>query len=405
MSSFNFAQRRSSIQTTASSEDLILAKHNMYPDTTSVPLFSMYDLFEHLLKSKRISKSTIKKKCSLFLDFVTKHQTLGTNNSTLFRRISSLTPQMLENLYQDMNSDNTFFNPLMFMIFSYVFDMYLVLYLKGEKDVMSCQYFGLKSKIHNKVYMGESNFILLKKSGSRSVIGSIKNRCELQGANAIQSTKPIVYKCGYNVVNRKDLCVCQTKLVVDNKKITMDYTTENTSNKLYNINDVKTIPETDFYLKEQHIKIYETPKDNVRNPNYDTLTSKYLNVKGLKQDTHTAILETASSSLSNPIQASLLHEPKTPNSISNYENIDKTKGKLKFYNEDKEYGFITMNDGSEIFVHRADLIKQCIDTRYLSYYKQFYDIFVRFDIEVYQGKVKKHRKAVNVVIMDMVAIC
>lgn len=80
---------------------------------------------------------------------------------------------------------------------------------------------------------------------------------------------------------------------------------------------------------------------------------------------------------------------------------NKCTGTLKFYNEQKEYGFIVMQDGSEIFVHKADLQKQSIDTRYLAYYKQFYDIVIAFSVQEYKGKGKTYRKAVDLSIKKM----
>lgn len=79
----------------------------------------------------------------------------------------------------------------------------------------------------------------------------------------------------------------------------------------------------------------------------------------------------------------------------------KALGRLKFFNEAKEYGFIVADDGSEIFVHKADLQKQSIDTRYLAYFKKYYEVVMEFAVQEYQGKSKKHRKAVDVLIFDM----
>ena len=75
---------------------------------------------------------------------------------------------------------------------------------------------------------------------------------------------------------------------------------------------------------------------------------------------------------------------------------DCTSGSLKFYNEQKEYGFIVLADGSEIFVHKADLSKHGIKTQHLAQYKHFYDIKLGFEVLEYQAKGKSNFKAVNI---------
>ena len=64
-----------------------------------------------------------------------------------------------------------------------------------------------------------------------------------------------------------------------------------------------------------------------------------------------------------------------------------------------------MEDQSEIFVHKADLTKHNIDPRFLAYYRQFYDIVIEFNVQEYKGREKVNRKAVDLAIRDMVAVC
>jgi len=40
-------------------------------------------------------------------------------------------------------------------------------------------------------------------------------------------------------------------------------------------------------------------------------------------------------------------------------------GKLKFYNDKKEYGFVTTDKLKDIFIHKDDLIKAGINTKEL----------------------------------------
>jgi len=79
-----------------------------------------------------------------------------------------------------------------------------------------------------------------------------------------------------------------------------------------------------------------------------------------------------------------------------YEEKVIKNGKLKFYSEENDFGFIIMETGEEIFVHKDDLIKANIDTQKLAYFKKFYEIQVSFRYIQYQGKMKVNRKAVDV---------
>jgi hypothetical protein len=88
-----------------------------------------------------------------------------------------------------------------------------------------------------------------------------------------------------------------------------------------------------------------------------------------------------------------------------YEEKDFKNGKLKFYSGDNDFGFIIMENGEEIFVHKDDLIKANIDTQKLAYFKRFYDIQVKFRYIQYQGKMKVNRKAVGVQVTGYVPLC
>jgi hypothetical protein len=88
-----------------------------------------------------------------------------------------------------------------------------------------------------------------------------------------------------------------------------------------------------------------------------------------------------------------------------YEEKDFKCGKIKFYSDDNDFGFIIMENGEEIFVHKDDLVKASIDTQKLAYFKKFYDIQVKFRYIQYQGKMKVNRKAVDVQVVGYVPLC
>jgi hypothetical protein len=78
-------------------------------------------------------------------------------------------------------------------------------------------------------------------------------------------------------------------------------------------------------------------------------------------------------------------------------------GRLKFFDEAKNYGFIIMDaDESDIFVHYDDLQKAGITKEVIKTVKNEMYMQIRFSFKVmeYFGKYKKSRKAVELIIID-----
>ena len=71
-------------------------------------------------------------------------------------------------------------------------------------------------------------------------------------------------------------------------------------------------------------------------------------------------------------------------------------GKLKFFDETKNFGFIVMDeDGSDIFVHHDDLAKAGIDKVALRDAKNGKTFRFQFSCMNYIGRYNKSRKAVE----------
>ena len=81
-------------------------------------------------------------------------------------------------------------------------------------------------------------------------------------------------------------------------------------------------------------------------------------------------------------------------------NMKKT-GRLKFFDEAKNYGFIIMDDdGSDIFVHFDDLAKAGVGKEMLRTAKQGNIIRFSFNCMNYIGKYNKSKKAVDLTLLD-----
>ena len=84
-----------------------------------------------------------------------------------------------------------------------------------------------------------------------------------------------------------------------------------------------------------------------------------------------------------------------------YEEKNMKDGRIKFYSEESDFGFIITNEGEQFFVHGDDLAKDGIDTKKLAYYARLFDIQLQFRFIQYQGKSKVNRKAVDVKIVGL----
>lgn len=78
------------------------------------------------------------------------------------------------------------------------------------------------------------------------------------------------------------------------------------------------------------------------------------------------------------------------------------EGVLKFYKEKSKFGFIYNIDGSEVFLHKDNLVKSRIDSQMLEICARFFDIQFRFQTLAYKGNRNSKLKAVNIQIINFV---
>jgi len=79
------------------------------------------------------------------------------------------------------------------------------------------------------------------------------------------------------------------------------------------------------------------------------------------------------------------------------ESMQRYSGRLKFFDENKNYGFIIMDDdGSDIFVHYDDLAKAGINKELLKTARMGNVIKLTFSCMKYVGKYDKSRKATDI---------
>ena len=83
-----------------------------------------------------------------------------------------------------------------------------------------------------------------------------------------------------------------------------------------------------------------------------------------------------------------------------FEGKDFQEGRIKFFFEGAEFGFITTEANEDFFLHREDLEKAGIEPDQLAHYRRFCDIRVCFRFIEYKGKSKVSRKAVDIKVLE-----
>lgn len=399
MLSHEVGYQSSSKLTFITEEDNLLASEGFCRDPLCLPLFSLYDVFELLLKHKRISRQAIMSKLLTFHDYLTNINALTAPSS-----LTSIVSSFSGFLRSHITSDTTFFNTGMISLFAYAFGLRIQLFYVGRGGIMSCQYFGIKQRTVKRLFLSEDSFCLLKKVliVTNTCSTGIHNDEEL--GNTQNFTQLHEKQEHWNKNSNKSECIYKLKT-----SVTKDKKVRRIDEELYSIDSLQErvdIISADFNAIEEVISSMETSIMDTKVLEVPTFTDiSHIELTTVTVDTERFLDDWAKDITLNADSTSCTLQPvKTSAVIAGvtHTNVD---GMLKFYSEVKEYGFIVTMDEAEIFVHKADLVKQGIETRSLAYYRKFYNIAVRFDIEEYQGKTNKHRKAINMVILSMTPIC
>lgn len=385
----------------SSLSDRLLASEGLRRDPKQLPLFSLWELFETLLKQRKISRQAIRRKIVALLDF------LGSEEGD--RMPDSLKRHLLQNSTRTeecLQDDSLFFNGTVLHLFSLAFGLRLELF-HANRGRLSAQYFGLKGQSVRQALLTEDSFVVLKRAFKRTVELSadplsrgISPRHCTNKANSFKTVATRLTEGGDSIHLELNRCTSV------NTGISNEKDSYNTINKLDFGTEKGGLNEAANEYLESASRGSQ-PSDQWCSPYGADPQSPtfHFGAQTPAQSFAGAFYESPRSLTQNSL-SELPSPPKYPFTLSQGKRDEgKAVGRLKFFNEAKEYGFIIMDDESEIFVHKADLLKQNIDTRYLAYYKKYYEILMEFNVQEYQGKAKKHRKAVDVLIYDMQALC
>lgn len=373
----------------------LLELEGLSRDKKQLPLFSLLDLFEGLLLEKRVSKRAIKHKLLAFNNFIcskAKSQDFGALDVPI-ASTTSLTEAYLE-------SEQLFFSRALINLFCYAFGLRIELFtFFGGR--LTTQYFGFKGKPVRRILLAPESYIILKKITRKSNTLISKKMSKGQISSITLANQKSLKTLGTKATDRESKPLKLNKCSSAFTGISCDAKTL-AKNDLCNEPDNQRpeFSKTDLFGQGDSA---ETAQTNICPGFGPTFQS------GLPMQENLLVNHTLSLSHGQPTSpittleglGSIINLPSMPQSRK---AEDKSVGRLKFYNEAKEFGFIIMEDNTEIFVHKADLAKQNIDTRYLAYYKNYYEILLEFNVQDYQSKSKKHRKAVDILIFEMQAI-
>ena len=357
-------------------QKLLRGEGLLYP-TLTLPIFSFEELCQTILKEKRVS--TIVKRLTTFIEYLKSFKGQK-ENKQLLGLVQSITSDDIDKLTEN----SIVFHSNIFQLFCYAYNIRIRLYQMGNTGLTK-SIFGMKGKKRFNVLLFENNFQILKKR--------LKSKI-----------KAFVTK---KQVERKTR---EASIVKEEEPGSNGKSTETSPMP-------RTLQELPFnsVINSQSTAKKETPKllDRLRNidrkPTVSTLESL-----GRSPTSHTSLglkqlfpsLSKAPPSLINIDSVFDSTNKKTTTTLPNLESppqsdSERFTGKLKFYNESKEYGFILFEDNSEIFVHRTDLLLNKINSMHLAYWSKSHEVILEFGIQYYQGKNQTHRKAVDLKILSL----
>lgn len=376
--------------------DTILNSEGFCRNTLYAPISTLLDLLKILLNNKKIKKTRIQHKLASFCNYLICHKE-AIVDKTLDSAISHMSQTVI-----DLNNPDLFFSSQLLLLSAYLFSVRIELYYIGEHNKLSCQYFGLKPQAVKCVFLHENSFIVLNKILPKSDTFSTKLYSDINSVHKKKLNKLEALKLGaYDPINME---------IARNEVIKNNLHRGKVNNQMA---EKFESPLTENFSKSINQKFSSSPSNETSTQssfqcNLGEITHNTLNNYNLLDCKKNTVYKQYFNTTVplNPLELNSVNSNHNSDqyeqcNISHQFHYESSIGRLKFYNEIKEYGFIIMDDGSEIFVHKADLAKQNIDTRYLTQYKKYYEIFLNFDIQEYQGKTQMHRKAINIVLHEM----
>ena len=312
-------------------------------DKKNKELTSLMMLFNYTLSEKDLSIPCIINKMKCFALFCLDNAS-NSPATPFIKKVSSC----YEQLKEELANDQLLYSALLTQIFSILFQYRINVYQVCDGQ-LTIQKFGkshFKRKI--KLLLTETNLILLKKRKLSLKKG--KNTFVING----NLTKE---KLTSNIEDLAKLKTSDTLRTTDTQK-------KKITKRLNVMNYLNCQKDTERRQEPSKETVKHTQSIKTKNVLSDELFNKTTNEK--------------------------------PKPISN----NRFTGRLKFFINKKDYGFIKMNTGEEIFLHKLDLIESNINVTKFVEWKKTSDMLLEFSLQSYKAKNKIYQKAIEIVILE-----
>ena len=370
----------------------LLSKAKLRIIPSDVEIATMLDLFENLIGSG-VTKENILKRLTAFIKFVEMAK-------------DSLIPdwlRMLVRTYQQqsdaaVNGKPLFYNSSFMSLAAYLFKLRLIVYsIKNGK--LTTQYFGAARHPKSRVYMTGSKYLSVVKTNNKK-----PNRiCFKRSSIAHLKTM--------------DVSPCLTNPQLHNSKsakkpVCLDFSLDDSDSDETEHLDLTPAPKDGKVFSETVLPsdLFETPRTSEDlSSGANDYDAPYIPEANhvIEEPTQKMIKEvfcfssSHGQSVDQSTKDSPVYIPSTFKDKILYESKDHDTGRLKFYNENKGFGFIVSSSGKDIFVHKDDLLRANINTCQLDYMRGFYDIIMKYRYIEYKGKVKNNNKAIDIRIVEL----
>lgn len=309
---------------------------------------SMTDLFSHLLKDQKTNETEIVRKITNAFVFLcnTKDKTMPVPLRTVLNNSKKRVLSILGTVKLPC------FEPIVLELFCYIFCYRIKLIRTRDRNTQTQQFFGLSNgKPVKLLYTNEGISFYNKPSYNNQTVMKRVPISKLPSKTIIKGgLSKIELKKNINSLVQEKTCDSTPKRNIPKSRLTLRPVSRQENKQEQ--------PKMAYYF-------------NNRNMTYKHKTVKQITPRQVNLDKQRRLS-------TEQIKAKTLFS-----------------GKLKFYNYKRDFGFIMLSNGNELFVHKSDLLSSQIDLSGLIKYSKDYEITLSFEIQDYLVQNRSSIKAVN----------